>query len=235
LSAKDYFPQAALDIFLTFPIFLGVFHDLNCHRARQLISPYLDQQLTGREMLALQEHFSLCETCEAERRSIRQVKLLLRSLHSPRPQADLQGRILVRLTEAEQPLWRVLVLTTPRPQRGRRLMTALAISCLTVLSFAVSLAPDSRDGALTTSGFLLPMGFLPARSPLADNTNLVSWTNEPQNDLLIVNNDAALHQARFYSGQYLSLPSSDLRLSAMPDAAPRSIPNSMDFAVYRSR
>ena len=187
-------------------------------------------------MLALQEHFSVCDSCEAERHSIRQVKLLLRSLHSPHPQADLHGRISVRLTEAEQPLWRVLVLTTPRPQRGRRLVTALAISCLTVLSFAASLAPASRDGALTTSGFLLPMGFLPAHSPLTNNANLVSWTTAPQNDLLIVTNDEMPHQARFYSGQYLSLPSSDLRLSAMPDTAePRYLSTSTDFASYRSR
>ena len=193
LRAKGCLRPLALERCLLFFDFFhsGVFLDLNCHRARQLISPYLDHQLTGREMLALQEHFSVCDSCEAELRSIRQVKLLLRSLHQPRPHTDLTGQISVRLTQAEQPLWRVLVLTAPRPQRGRRLVTALALSCLTVLSFAASLAPASRDGALTTSGFFLPTGLLPARSPLTSEPNLVSWTNAPQNDLLILTDDEA--------------------------------------------
>ncbi len=132
---------------------------MNCHHARQLISPYLDQQLTGREMLALQDHFAGCLSCEREMQSIRQVKALLRGLREPRTPRDFSSAIALRLTQSEAGAhgWRVLSLPVPlglptpislaKPQRGRRLASALAISCLTVLSFALPFGPEARDAA----------------------------------------------------------------------------------------
>ena len=124
---------------------------MNCHRARQLISPYLDHQLSGRERLALQDHLAVCASCDRERQSLRQVKLLLRGLAEPRLPQELSQRfsatVALRLerTDGGTPGWRVL--PPPRPQRGRRLATALALSCLTVVSFALPFAPESRDSA----------------------------------------------------------------------------------------
>ena len=131
---------------------------MNCHYARQLISPYLDQQLTGREMLALQDHFAACGSCEREMRSIREVKALLRGLREQRAPRDFSHAIALRLTqtEAEAHGWRVLSSPVPlgrltgglpRPQRGRRLASALAISCLTMFSFALPFGPEARDAA----------------------------------------------------------------------------------------
>ena len=132
---------------------------MNCHRARLLISPYLDHQLSGREKLALQDHLAVCASCDRERQSLRQIKLLLRGLAEPRPPrgfspGDFSQRfsetIALRLeqTDSALPSWRVthlapMHLTPPRPQRGRRLATALALSCLTVVSFA----PAVRAGS----------------------------------------------------------------------------------------
>lgn len=215
---------------------------MNCHRARQLISPYLDQQLTGREMLALQQHFSECASCEAERRSIRQVKTLLRALHPPRPHPDLSGAISARLVEAEQPLWRVLSLTAatpwpPRPQRGRRLATALALSCLTVLSFAATcFAPASRDGALTPSGFLLPTGAAPAQ-PVLVETGPALLSAAPRPDFLGLTEADALRRERLFVGQYEApAPPSELRLSPLPyEASPGYAQGGATFAAYRTR
>ena len=131
---------------------------MNCHRARQLISPYLDQQLTGREMLALQDHFAVCSSCEREMISIRHVKSLLRGLREPRPPQGFSEAAFLRLDQAEagRHRWRSLGLppvslaavNLPKPQHGRRLASALAVSCLTVVSFALPFAPDAVHSSL---------------------------------------------------------------------------------------
>ena len=128
---------------------MGGFCYLNCVRARQLISPYLDHQLSGRERDALQDHLTVCSSCDRERQSIRQVKMLLRGLSQPRLTQDFSRNFSETIAwRLEQPSvgpgWQVLTLTA-RPQRGRRLATALALSCLTVVSFALPFASDTHD------------------------------------------------------------------------------------------
>ena len=128
---------------------------MNCHSARQLISPYLDQQLTGREMLALQDHFAGCVSCEREMQSVRQVKALLRGLRESRPPQDFSLAVARRLEQADAPKWRLLCLppsSLVRPQRGRRLASALFLSCLTVVSFALPFAPEAVRSSSENSG-----------------------------------------------------------------------------------
>lgn len=133
---------------------------MNCHRARQLISPYLDHQLSGREKTALQDHLAVCISCDRERQSLRQVKLLLRGLAEPRLPRDFSPgefserfseTVALRLDQPDSvlPGWRVIPL---RPPRGRRLAAALALSCLTVVSFALPFAPEARPFAQSASG-----------------------------------------------------------------------------------
>ena len=134
---------------------------MNCHHARQLISPYLDQQLTGREMLALQDHFRVCTSCEREMQSIRQVKALLRGLREPGPPRSFPSSVALRLKQTEMQPWHFLCLTSldrqkmqlrlPRPQRGRRLASALVLSCVSLVSFALPFAPEARNAARSSS------------------------------------------------------------------------------------
>ncbi len=119
---------------------------MNCRAARQLISPYLDGQLTGREMLALGDHLENCESCQQEIESLRQVKALLRGLAVPRPPLEFSRQLTSQEIYAQNLSWRVISLP-PRPQRGRRLMAALALSCLTLFV----LVPASRDGQVVSS------------------------------------------------------------------------------------
>ncbi len=211
---------------------------MNCHRARQLISPYLDQQLTGREMLALQQHFSECESCEAERHSIRQVKTLLRSLHEPRPRTELQGAIFARLAESEQP-WRFTLLTVSphRPQRGRRLATALALSCMTVLSFAAAcFAPAAHNGALASSGFFFPSGPTPVRTMPTDEASLSPLTDPSRPDFLSQPGTVGVRRERLFSSQGAAPPQPELRLSPLPDGSvPDYMQGQASFAEYRTR
>ncbi len=119
---------------------------MNCRFARQLISPYLDGQLTGREMLALGDHLADCEACGREMQSLKQVKSLLRGLAEPRPPLELSRRLSSQEIYTQNLSWRVVSLP-PRPQRGRRLTVALALSCLTLFV----LVPASRDGQVVPS------------------------------------------------------------------------------------
>ncbi len=129
---------------------------MNCHHARQLISPYLDHQLTGRELLALQDHLAVCASCDRERQSLRQVKLLLRGLSQPRVppgfSRNFSETIALRLEQpGSGPSRQVLCL--PRPQRGRRLATALALSCLTMVSLAAPFAPEAHEALRASAAF----------------------------------------------------------------------------------
>lgn len=193
-------------------------------------------------MLALQQHFSQCESCEAERRSIRQVKTLLRALHQPRPRPDLPSVISVRLTEAEQSLWRVQFSTTAppwpaRPQRGRRLATALALSCLTMFSFAAAcFAPAAREGALTSSGFLLSTEPAPTPSMLATEAGPTLLTAAPRNGFFDLTEADVLRRERLFVGHYEAPVPSELRLSNLPDDPSSGYAQGQAaFAAYRTR
>lgn len=144
---------------------------MNCHHARKLISPYLDGQLAGREMLALGDHLAGCESCGSEMHSLRQIKALLRGMHAPRPRTEFSRRLssqeILSQTAAPPVLtWRFAA-APPRPQRGRRLLAALALSCLTVSSLTtLAFAPASRGGraapaAVQASAFWSAPGLTP--------------------------------------------------------------------------
>lgn len=217
---------------------------MNCHRARQLISPYLDDQLTGQQMLALQRHFSECASCEAERQSIQQVKRLLRCLHQPQPRADFPQAVAAhaRQNGTWQTLWADLCREwfplPARPQRGRRLATSLALSCLTVLTAAAPFAPASQDRALSASGFLLPGALRGGGADAPAQPGLTAFTALPPADvrpdgLLVLTDSDEARRERVFAAQY-----AQPALSAAPggdDAVPSYVQGDVALADYRTR
>ena len=187
---------------------------MNCHHARQLISPYLDHQLTGREMLALQDHFAVCPSCERESQSIRQLKALLRGLREPSLPRDFSGAVALRLEQADagMPGWRVLCLPPPKPQRGRRLATALALSCLTVVSFAAPFAPDARNAVRTSS---LLGSYSPAFAVSAAPSDFLSDRLPERMTWISVNDPAQLSPV-----QSSAMPRSDVLMLTGLDTPP---------------
>jgi anti-sigma factor RsiW len=128
---------------------------VNCFRAQQLVSPYLDQRLTGAEMLEMQRHLAGCRRCTQEYQEARQTKILLRSLQSSHPTGALEARIYTRIAQENRGFYLAMPAFTGHlppllpgvgtPPRGRRLATALALSCLTILAIAAPFAPPSAD------------------------------------------------------------------------------------------
>ncbi len=209
---------------------------MNCHRARQLISPYLDHQLSGREKLTLQDHLAVCASCDQERQSLRQVKMLLRGLAAPRLPGEFgpsdfsqrfSATVSLRLEQPESrlPGWRVMHLTSPRPQRGRRLATALALSCLTVVSFALPFAPEARlseQSAAASGGPVFPV-------PASTDALL---SGQPPERILMV---SPASPAGFSVAHSDTLTLADTATSSFGFRAQDASLGSSQFAVFRPR
>jgi len=188
-------------------------------------------------MLDLQQHFSECASCEAEARSLRQVKSLLRALHAQRPGDDFPETLLARVAHSETVSfpWQDAPLPLARPQRGRRLTTSLAFSCLTVLVIAAPFAPASRD--VTASAGLLSAAHF--SSSMAVFSGAAALTAAPEADLRpagyqsLTESDEARRE-QVFAARYL--PPSDPAATPFADDAVRGyVQGDAVFAGYRIR
>jgi anti-sigma factor RsiW len=75
---------------------------VKCRKARQLLSPYIDDELTPKEKAALEEHLASCEACRAELEELRAVSDVLGEIFRRlEPPPDLLQRTLNRIRELE--------------------------------------------------------------------------------------------------------------------------------------
>ena len=110
---------------------------MNCRRTRDLLTPYSDGRLTGAQMLDVAHHMDQCPGCRDEYRVIQEVKLLLRAVSRPQPIGSLEREIQKRIATEEAISQINLCLSfSVRPQRAKRIATAMALSCFSVLVVA---------------------------------------------------------------------------------------------------
>lgn len=76
---------------------------MNCRKVSGLLSAYLDQELTGEEMLAVRAHLGDCPLCRSEHQSLSDTKRLLASLALQTPRADLEQLLLSDADRASRP------------------------------------------------------------------------------------------------------------------------------------
>lgn len=141
---------------------------MNCRQTRELISAYLDQELTGQQMLELHAHLASCEGCAQDWREMRDVRRLLRALSPAAPTEEACRRLADRIRQEAvlgtqlviltrwMPVvrWEALLQAFSAPPRGRRLVSALALSSVVILAVAAPLATSTGDaGGPTASGF----------------------------------------------------------------------------------
>jgi Putative zinc-finger len=67
----------------------GMSAPLNCGRAAELMSPYLDGAVTGVEMRRLEQHLDGCPDCMSEYRALRRMQQLVASISRIKEPADL--------------------------------------------------------------------------------------------------------------------------------------------------
>lgn len=78
---------------------------MNCRRVVNLISAYIDGELTGAEMLEIRRHLSDCPECTEEYESIRATKLALSRLATAVPRPDLAESIIRTLDVVRVPIY----------------------------------------------------------------------------------------------------------------------------------
>jgi len=71
---------------------------MGCGRVSNLLSAYLDRELTGADMLAVRRHLAGCAACCAEYEALAQVRRLLGALPAVEPRPGSQERFLRALT-----------------------------------------------------------------------------------------------------------------------------------------
>lgn len=67
-----------------------------CGRTLNLLDAYLDDELTGSDMLAIRRHLHSCPACEQQRRELNQVRSLMRALPPQTPALDSIVSVLDR-------------------------------------------------------------------------------------------------------------------------------------------
>lgn len=76
----------------------------SCFKVKNLLSAYLDRELSGEEMLLIRDHVGGCPDCELEFQEIRRVKSLLLQLPAVEPADDLFDRVKASVFAGDTPV-----------------------------------------------------------------------------------------------------------------------------------
>lgn len=132
---------------------------MNCRRVSNLLSAYIDAELTGFEMLDIRAHLDQCAPCRQEHQSLQETKRLLGSLALKTPRLELDALLHAEAQRAAQqhplsrrwvPAWltaagrdsRSLLPLLPRP----RPLAATAALSLAGLCLATAPLRDAPGG-----------------------------------------------------------------------------------------
>ncbi len=74
---------------------------MNCRKVMNLISAYIDGELTGAEMLAIRRHLSECSECTREYESLRGLKEAMSRLRTVVPRKDLAAAVVAKIEEQQ--------------------------------------------------------------------------------------------------------------------------------------
>jgi anti-sigma factor RsiW len=119
---------------------------MNCKTAQSSLSAFVDEELTGREMLEMREHLGACPECAEELTCVEALKRLLGAAPVPEPSADFEDRLVSRVLSATY---------APGEPKKLSILAVAAIAAASMLgtmlllnSFhsAPSSVADQRDG-----------------------------------------------------------------------------------------
>ena len=111
---------------------------MNCRRVVNLMSAFVDGELTGTEMLTIRRHIGDCPECARERESLRATKLALARLRTVRPRKDLTACIVRKLDQVSIPPYQraINVIYGYVARKLSPVATALAVSGLVLAILA---------------------------------------------------------------------------------------------------
>ena len=117
---------------------------MNCRHVVNLISAYVDGELTGAEMLEIRRHLGECSECMEEYESLKMTKLAVARLRTVAPPRDLAACIVQKLDEVSIPPYQ-RVLTKVFSFTARKLSPVTAALAVSGLALAF-LAAGVQDG-----------------------------------------------------------------------------------------
>lgn len=119
---------------------------MNCRRVSNLVSAYMDGELTGVEMLEIRRHLDDCRACNLQYEELRMAKQLLARLPVAQPRPGLADSICARIDCVRVPRYQRLLNRVS--SYGRKRFTPVAAGCVgigAVMMFLAAQSPQSTS------------------------------------------------------------------------------------------
>ncbi len=156
---------------------------MNCRRVVNLISAYVDGELTGEEMLDIRSHLRECPDCEEEYESIRATKLMVARLSTMAPRDDLATSIMHRLNQINTPPHQ-RALSRMSGYLGRKLSPVVAALAVSGMAFAF-LAAGGQSNLASNNDVV-------ANAPISLHAQEVSLVPEMPESAILYSNSRPL-------------------------------------------
>ncbi|MCS6831519.1 MAG: anti-sigma factor [Armatimonadota bacterium] len=126
---------------------------MNCGKVQNLLSCYIDRELPGVDMLAIQRHLDSCADCWREYQTLLQVKRLLSEMPVVSPPLTLEERLVEKVLHTPAPVggWR----WTLPGRLLRPVAVAAAVAAIAVGAWYLGVQPRSpgeEEGFVAASG-----------------------------------------------------------------------------------
>lgn len=172
---------------------------MNCGKVQNLLSCYIDRELSGVDMLAIQRHLDGCLECRREYLTLLQVKRLLSEMPIVAPSASLEDRLVERVLRTSAPAnrWRFAL---PR-QLVRPLALAAALGAITLGAwyFGVQARSPSEQEMATAAGIASEIDHATLDAYLSGKLHLRKQPYVPAEiPLYPYDNRASLVSVRYY-------------------------------------
>ena len=140
---------------------------MNCKAVDSLLSPYVDGELSGREMRQIREHLNVCPTCAQELEIVRQLKADVTMLPEPTCDAEFEERLVQAVLgkqKAHQGRFKIAF------AGGIAFVGAFAVATVWLQSTKAQAAEASNQVAKSSFEFSRDQAYLAGSDPLAGNT-----------------------------------------------------------------
>lgn len=117
---------------------------MNCHKLSNLLSAYIDGELTGVEMIEIRNHVDGCPGCQDDLDQVRAMKRLVGRLQTAQPAPDFAARICASL-DAVQPKPVMTAWHEVWDSMFRKLSPAVATMCAIVFGLVVFASRGVND------------------------------------------------------------------------------------------
>ena len=163
---------------------------MNCRKASNYLSAYIDGELPGVEQLQIREHLRHCACCQEEYDALLMTKRLVSGLRIKEPRAGLEDRILTAIAKdgdipsagngwlvRARAWWAVMAYS-----QRLRLAAGFCAASLAVAAIAVSLStPRAGESIATANPASIATGITPLPDPKMPASTLINLHDPAEN------------------------------------------------------